>query len=72
MEPSYCDFKKKIPQNLATFSAFFSTKILCMLQWFLFLLPSGKIRPKLRTLVPSFFSVILGCIPMTGHPLFQW
>ncbi len=52
MEPIV--ISKKKPQNLATFSAFFFTKILACYSGFLFLLPSGKIRPKLRTLLPSF------------------
>lgn len=51
---TYCEFQKKNPQNLATFSAIFFTKILACYSGFLFLLPSGKIRPKLRTLLPSF------------------
>jgi hypothetical protein len=52
MEPIV--ISKKIPQNLATLSAFFSQKSFACCSGFLFLLPSGKIRPKLRTLLPSF------------------
>jgi hypothetical protein len=69
---TYCDYTKKKSSKSGNFQCIFFTKILCMLQWFLFLLPSGKIRPKIKDFWSPVFSVILGCIPMTGYPLFQW